>query len=367
MIILILSGANSPHTLNWANSLSEEGHFVYVASQHQPLTGYNKDVNLIELPRKGLLSIFKSVIYLRGVIKRINPDIVHAHRAARYSLIGRLLKFHPLIISVWGSDVYDYPFVSKAHYFFVRSNLLSADAVASTSHCMAKQTLKIAPEIKNIHVTPFGVDLRSYSSINRSPKSQSDKIVIGTVKTMEYKYGIDTLIKSFSILVDMLNVGSSCEHLNIELRLIGGGGQLEDLKDLANRLGVASKVKFIGLVPHSQVPNELERFDIFVALSRSESESFGVAVIEAGAASLPVVVSDAGGLPEVTINNVTGIVVSRDNPHEAATAIKTLVCNAQLRAAMGESGRKHVELHYSRDVCTKKMLDFYDDVLDEFN
>ena len=67
-------------------------------------------------------------------------------------------------------------------------------------------------------------------------------------------------------------------------------------------------------MPHTSVPQELARLDIYVALSRMDSESFGVAIIEAGVAGRPVVVSDAGGLPEVTIDGVTGLVVPREDP-----------------------------------------------------
>ncbi|BBI60620.1 hypothetical protein HSBAA_19260 [Vreelandella sulfidaeris] len=93
--------------------------------------------------------------------------------------------------------------------------------------------------------------------------------------------------------------------------------------------------------------------DIYVALSRRES--FGVAIIEAGAARRPVVVSDAGGLPEVTLNNKTGLVVRRENPQAAADAIEQLVLNPELRLQMGEAGKQHVNENYSWDACIKIM------------
>src|SRR5699024_6321216 len=104
----------------------------------------------------------------------------------------------------------------------------------------------------------------------------------------------------------------------LELRLVGNGPQQEEYQQLSAKLGLGSKVYFVGRVPHQDVPNELAKLDVYVALSRLDSESFGVAIIEAGAARRPVVVSDAGGLPEVTLDGITGLVVPRENPQAAA-------------------------------------------------
>ncbi|WP_225810103.1 glycosyltransferase [Halomonas lysinitropha] len=113
----------------------------------------------------------------------------------------------------------------------------------------------------------------------------------------------------------------------------------------------------------AKVPEEMNEFDIYVALSRLDSESFGVAVLEAGAAGLPVVVSDAGGLPEVTLDGVTGVVVPRENAQAASEAIEKLVYDPELRLRMGQAARDHVKRHYSWDVCVSTMTDLYASVI----
>lgn len=131
---------------------------------------------------------------------------------------------------------------------------------------------------------------------------------------------------------------------------------MDEYKNLASRLDLADKVEFVGRVPPQEVPRELAKLDIYVALNRLDSESFGVAIIEAGAARRPVVVSDAGGLPEVTLDGVTGLVVPRENPQAAADAIEKLVLSPEMRVRMGEAGRKHVSDTYSWDVCVNTMV-----------
>jgi glycosyltransferase involved in cell wall biosynthesis len=109
------------------------------------------------------------------------------------------------------------------------------------------------------------------------------------------------------------------------------------------------------------VPTQLRRLDIFAALSRMES--FGVAAIEAAACGLPVVVSDAPGLVEVTPNQRTGLVVPRNNPQAAAHAFEQLVRNASLRQQMGQTGRAHVMAQYGWPVCLEKMQQAYQQTL----
>jgi glycosyltransferase involved in cell wall biosynthesis len=290
---------------------------------------------------------------VRKLLWQIKPDVVNAHYASGYATTARLANVRPLVLSVWGSDVYDFPYKSPLHKWLVRKNLLAADVVASTSHCMAEQTRSIAPELGDIPITPFGVDMQAYSSAH-SLAVNNDKLVIGTVKTMSSKYGIDTLIEAFALLHEKLRTTEPSLAEKMTLRLVGGGQQMEEYKQLAAKHGLTKKINFIGQVLHKEVPSELAKLDVYVALSRSES--FGVAIIEAGAARRPVVVSDAGGLPEVTLNGVTGLVVPRENPQEAADAIEKLVLNPELRVSMGEAGRKHVAETYSWDVCVEQMV-----------
>lgn len=363
MKIALLSGASSIHTVRWANGLSIAGHDVYVISKHPLDDPFLPEVTVYILPFSGGLGYFRMVPAVRKILNKIKPDIVNAHYASGYGTTARLVGYHPWILSVWGSDVYDFPLKSPLHKWLVKKNIRAADKVVSTSHCMAEQTRTLTPELKNIPITPFGVDLSMYQSINVENEIQIDKIIIGTVKAMKPKYGIDTLIEAFAILKKSLQSKSEIETPKIELRLVGGGEQIPELVVLTQKLGIADSVKFIGQVPHTSVPQELARLNIYVALSRMDSESFGVAIIEASAAGVPVVVSDAGGLPEVTIDGITGLIVPREDPMAAAAAIERLVLDSSLRKKLGRSGQKHVIEKYSWDVCIQTMLNVYVDTI----
>ena len=301
---------------------------------------------------------------VRALLNSIRPDIVNAHYASGYGTTARLVNFHPWVLSVWGSDVYDFPHKSFIHRWLVRRNLSAADKVASTSQCMAREVLLLKPELSNISITPFGVDLNAYKGIKPIEDSKKTPLIIGTVKTMKPKYGVDTLIEAFYILLNRLHSTEECVP-RLELRLVGDGDQISDLKALTKALGIEEKVTFVGRIPHVRVPEELAKLDIYVALSRLDSESFGVAIIEAGAAGRPVIVSDAGGLPEVTIDGVTGYIVPREDPEAAADALEKLISDPALRHRMGSAAQEHVATRYSWDSCINTMLLFYADAIIE--
>lgn len=353
MKIALISGASSIHTIRWANGLAKAGHDVHVITQHEACDPFLPQIKVHSFPYRGVLGYFLMAPRVRKLLNEINPDVLNAHYASGYATTARLVGRRPFVLSVWGSDVYDFPYKSPLHKWLVRKNLLSADVVASTSYAMAEQTRSIASELGSMPITPFGVDMQAYGNAE-SLQENNDKLTIGTVKTMADTYGIDTLIEAFAILVKKFNRTQPNNFEHIRLRLVGGGPQTDKYKRLAAELGISEKVRFVGRVPHEKVPSELAKLDIYVALSRIES--FGVAIIEAGAARRPVVVSDAGGLPEVTLDGVTGLVVPRENPQAAAEALEKLVLNPAQRVQMGEAGRKHVSENYSWDECVEIMV-----------
>ncbi|MDD2557442.1 MAG: glycosyltransferase [Desulfuromonas sp.] len=365
MKIVLLAGASSIHTVRWANGLSTIGHEVHVITQQPSADSFDPAVNVHLFAFRGVLGYFTMVPAVRRLVKEIQPDIVNAHYASGYGTTVRLVNFHPWVLSVWGSDIYDFPHKSPLHKWLVKKNLRAANQVASTSRCMANETRSLTPELSDIVITPFGVDLGNYKGIEPVAASQQQRLVIGTVKTMKPKYGIDTLIEAFAQLLSQLQ-STNAKVPELELRLVGGGDQTPELQALANRLGIADRVNFVGHVPHTQVPQELSKLDIYVALSRLDSESFGVAIIEAGAAGRPVVVSDVGGLSEVTVDGETGYVVPREDPQAAAAALEKLVLDAALRHRMGVAAQQHVAEHYSWEVCIQTMLSMYEETIHNF-
>ena len=361
MIVVLLAAGNSIHTIRWANGLSKKGCKVYLITQHKVEDSLCKEVKVIKLNNSGILGYFLHVPKLKKIIKIIKPDIVNAHYASGYGTTARILNFHPFILSVWGSDIFIFPYKSFFHKWIVKKNILAADKIASTSFAMAEQIRKVVPEIKFIEITPFGVDIEKFKY---EIYNNNTLVTIGTVKTMDFIYGIDILILAFSILLKRFHNKENCNKKILKLRLVGGGKLINYYINLAQKLNISDNVEFIGQINHADVPSELNKLDIYVALSRSES--FGVAVLEAGAAGKPVVVSNVGGLPEVVIPNETGLIVKSDNVIEAADAIEKLILNFELREYMSFNAKNHVAKNYSWDASVQKMIGIYEETIQVF-
>lgn len=365
MELALFSSAASIHTIRWANGLSDAGVNVHLISQ-QPLQGMiHHGVKTYFFPNRGVASYFLMVPGVRKLLRQLQPDLVNAHYASGYGTTARLVNYRPWLLSVWGSDVYSFPYKSPLHRWVVTRNLRAADAVASTSHCMAAQTRSLVPQLGDIAITPFGVDMPVFTEAVKSAIGTARQwVTIGTVKSLKPVYGIDILIRAFALLWQSLQASDPATAQFLRLRIVGGGAQQAELIQLAEMLGVGHATDFVGQVPHTQVPHELAQLDIYVALSRSES--FGVAAIEAGAVRLPVLVSDAGGLPEVVLHGQTGLVVPKDDPAAAASALLRLVQDAALRRRLGQAGQQHVAQHYAWPACVQTMIAVYEKTIADY-
>ncbi|MGP8217141.1 MAG: glycosyltransferase [Bacteroidia bacterium] len=363
--ILFLSDINSVHTCKLVLTLVDKGFKVGIFSLNKDTSDWYKGNANIEHLSSGIetkvagknelgkLGYIKAVPALKRAIASFKPDILHAHYASSYGLIGALSGFHPFIISVWGTDIFDFPHKSFLHRFLLKRNLRKADRILSTSHSMALEVAKYTKT--NIDITPFGIDMEAFRPQKVKSVFDESDIVIGTVKSLEPVYGIGYLIEAFDILCQ--------KHPDLPLKLlIVGGGSLEaGLKKMCRDKGIENKVKFTGLVRREEVPLYQNMLNVYVALS--DDESFGVAILEASACEKPVVVSNASGFNEVVENGATGMIVPKRNPRAAANAIEKILTDKELARKMGENGRKRVAELYNWASNINIIIQIYNEIL----
>jgi glycosyltransferase involved in cell wall biosynthesis len=348
MKVLLLAPSRSIHTHKWAMFYKSKGIDVRVASFENHFSEENaKDVMTYKLSKKlpGKLSYLTSIGELKTILKEFKPDILHAHYASSYGLVGALTKFTPYVISVWGSDIFEFPRKNVINKLLLNFSLSKANFVCSTSVFMANETKKYTT--KQIEITPFGVNTDIFKVMSL-PKS-NDVTVFGVVKSLSDRYGFSDLFKSFSIL--------SRKYENIELVVVGDGECREKYENQIQNLGIQDKVRMVGRVQNEDVPKYLNEMDIFVL--PSIEDSFGVAAVEAMACGTPVIVSDAGGLQEVVIEGETGYIVPMRNPEKLAVAMEKLLLDKNLQSKFSTNGVKHVIENYDWKENANRMLEFY--------
>lgn len=362
MKIALISAGHSIHTRRWAEAFAERGHEVHVifCSNHSYdyCGAYNGKIIGKKLCFPAPFGYYLNAYELKSYIRKENFDVVNVHYASGYGTLGRLAGQKHALLNIWGSDVYEFPYQSKFNLKTVRKNLTYYDYLASTSNCMAEQAKKVVDVDKKIYITPFGVDTEKFKPVIVEKKKG---YVVGTVKTLDPKYGIDISIKAFAKLLQMLAENGKKDIAdNITYEIYGKGDEKDNLVSLAKELGVADKVRFMGYVDNVKLPVVINTFNIFCCTSRQES--FGVAVVEAMACGVPAVTSDVDGFKEVMENNKTGYIVERENVDEAATALFDLLIDDEKRTACGQYARERVLKLFDWNKNVDTMLSIYEEM-----
>lgn len=359
MKIAIIGAAVSIHTVKFVNSFVELGHDVTLFSLTCHREGENiidRRVRIIYLQGSSALSYYLKANELRRELEEGCFDVVNAHYASGYGTLARWAKAKSLVLSVWGSDVYDVPHKNPMNFHIVKKNLEYARLILSTSMIMAREVEKFFPgQKKEIAVIPFGVNLSLFTK-RKDTALSNDLIRIGMVKSLKRVYAIDNLIRAVADLIERTS-------RTVELIICGDGAERSSLEQLVKELNIGTHVIWKGAVPNNKIPEILQQIHIFV--QSSVRESFGVAAVEAMAMELPVVATDVEGFREVVDNGKTGFLVPINCPQEMSDALLTLVEDPKLREEMGKCGRQKVERLYNFDYNVKQMLAAYEKVRDE--
>lgn len=344
--ILLLADPSSSHIIKWANSLYDSGLEVSIFSMSKyEQMQFNQGIMIesFKIPEsikwKPDGNLLKSLYLfalpkLKKIIKQKSPIILHAHSASSYALLGALSSYKPFLISVWGNDVYNFPRKSDLLRKILEFNLSRADKIFSTSNNMAKETRKYSKV--DVEVINFGVDTNIFKPTLEKVYFSQDDIVIGTIKSLEPKYGIFDLVDAFNTLKKKF------PSISLKLLIVGRGSLEKELIDYIKRLKLTESTVVTGFIPFDKIPQMHNTLDIMVAASVEDSESFGVSVLESSACGRPVVVTNVGGLPEVVEDNVTGKIVPPKRPDILAKELEKLIFNIKLRKDMGSAGRMRV-------------------------
>ena len=347
MRICFLAPASSLHTMKWCSYFTGKGHDVHVVTL---VNGHIDGVTIHRLNTQttadgsdwrklGYLACYRE---LQKIIERINPDVINVHYATSYGMLAALSCSRPYILSVWGSDVYDFPNKSVLHKAMLRYSFKRASKLMSTSRAMANEAAKYTD--KPFDVTPFGVDTSLFSPIDHS---NNDAFVVAIVKALSAIYGIDVLLKAAAATIEVR------PDIPLKVRIAGDGPDRQKLKQLSSDLGIEKHVEWLGFISQAEAARVWADADIGVV--PSYSESFGVAAVEAQACGRPVIVSDAPGLLEVTAEGRNGLVFSRGDYVELAACIVELYENQALRHRLGDNGRQFVVDHYSYEECFERI------------
>ena len=349
MRICYLGDSRSIHIRRWASSIAARGHNVHVISTSpSPIEGVK--VHKIGIGRLKPLSDLLSVIECKKILGIVKPDLVHAHFVTDYGFLAALADYHPLVISPWGSDIL---IQAKNSLFWrkaVKFVLGRADAITCTSNYLYDAAKEYFPDCVEAVIIPFGVDSEVFKP-QAARKHRTGK-KIGTLKVLNSLCGNEYLIRAVPHIL------KTCPDLRV---FIAGPGDQKPYRVLAEKLGIAGHIEFVGAITQQQAPDYLGSLDIFVMPSLSES--FGVAALEAEAMSVPVVATRIGGIPEVVRDGETGILLKQRDAEDLASAVLKILCEEGLRNRMGAKGRQFVQERYDWNNNLDQMESLYRELI----
>jgi glycosyltransferase involved in cell wall biosynthesis len=361
--ICYLADIASIHTVRWAKYFASKGHEVHVISFGTSGENAVDNVNLHLLPMSRHPILHCDPIKVRRLIKRIEPDILHAHYIVGYGLLGALSGFHPFILSVWGSDVLAAPKSSKLANLEVRFTLGKADMVTAQAEFMGSYLMSEfkLPQSKFIRV-PWGIDLsifhRGYEAdvikLKKDLQINESSPVILSNRNMAPEYEIGSIIDAVPHVVH--------KHPNAIFVILRGYGSEkfeEERKSRAETLGVMSNIRFVSkLMAPEEIPVYLNMADAFMSIPKYGQ--FGISILEGMACGAIPILSNIAVHKELVVDNENALLVNPENPEEIAEKISYCIEHPELRDRFYRINKGIVEEKENWDKNAKEMGKLYE-------
>jgi glycosyltransferase involved in cell wall biosynthesis len=298
-------------------------------------------------PLRGLGGFLKSYRRTQRVLRTLTGDlgidVINVHFVGAPSLHLALTcrkSRSRLVTSIHGADLLPYNKATPEGHHSINYVLKHSSSIIAPSRAFAEAATQRWPvlEQQTITVIPNGVDISELGYDADAPWTESaSQNVLSIAALVPYK-GIDILINAFALIAD--------EFPDVRLKLVSGGPAAAQLAGLAAHLGLGQRIEFLGAVDRPRIGQLLREATVFVLASRSHSESFGIAAVEAMALDRPVIASSVGALPDIIEHDRTGMLVPPGDPQALADAMRRALANRQLREQLGRAAGLAVRGQY---------------------
>lgn len=276
------------------------------------------------------------------LLRHLRPTVVHTYNIGtiEYSATALLAGVPVRIHAEHGRDSVEMD-GSHNKYNLIRRLLIPViNAYVPVSADLGdwlRKTIGV-PEHKIVMV-PNGVDTVRYAPLEAGPVTFPQRIWIGTVGRIDRIKNHSGLLNAFRLLLERF----PAPHFDVRLAIVGDGPLLQMLRDRVSAEPWADRVWLPGA--RADIAEIMRSFTVFVLPSLSEATP--VTILEAMATALPVVASRVGGVPQLVLDEQTGLLVDPSDPEALVDALSAYIRDPQLCARHGAAGRAHVLANYS--------------------
>jgi len=291
-------------------------------------------------------NIFSTVKAIKKHINQFQPTIIHIHQANSYAFYGLLASRKvkiPTVLTAWGSDVLVIPKSNFLLKKIVQFNLRTADYLTSDSNFMAAEMKKLAPSIKEILISNFGIDV--------TPLACEKENIIYSNRLHKKLYRVDKIIEAFALF----NANSETNDWRLVIAASGTG--TEKLKNKAKSLGLANNVDFVGWIQKEENEQWYSKAKIWVSIPESDATS--ISLLEAMARGCIPVVSDLPANCEWIQSGVNGIIVEDLQSDFISKALKL-----NHKVAI-EINKQRIEKDGTKEANRTKYLQLYQTIVKE--
>ncbi len=278
------------------------------------------------------------------------PDLVFAlleNQAALAAQLYNQIHGTPIIINLQSGDSEPYIYKKLGIFSFLYNRVYNKKHhYAVLSRYLRQRALNHHIPAHNITIIPNGVDLELFNPARYSTaeldtlrkKLDLSGTVLITASRLTYKNAVDDIISALPLIL---------KHTPATLIICGVGEDRDKLKTLAKQLGVDKHIRWVGLVPYTELPKYLLASDIFIR--PSISEGFGNSFVEALAVGKPIIGTHVGGIPDFLFHEKTGLICKVRSPPDIALQVQRLTQNKELAQRIARAGQLMVREKYSWD------------------
>ena len=318
--------------------LSKRGHEIHFITYNQPvrleLVSHNVHYHEVNVPEYPLFHYQPYELALSSklvdMVKLHKIEILHVHYAIPHAYAAYMAKkmlqeegiYVPIVTTLHGTDITlvgSHPFYKPAVTFSINKS----DAVTAVSKSLKDDTLRLFDIKNDIHVVPNFIDLdkynHSFTDCQRGMMANDNEKIITHISNLRPVKRVQDVISVFHNIQ---------KKIPAKLMFIGEGPEKENIELQCQKLGILDKVIFFGR------SNEIDKILCFsdLFLLPSQTESFGLAALEAMASGVPVISSNTGGIPEVNKQGVSGYLSNvGDIEDMTKNALHILKDNARLK------------------------------------
>lgn len=293
-----------------------------------------------------------SMLRARRLVKKLRPEVVHAHYATSGGLAGLVCGFHPTVVTVHGTDLTT-GMKSGLWRRLLRAVFRHADCVNTVSEDLKNMVLELGISPDKVQVLSLGIDTRKFSFAKRRDLIGGRTLRLVCTRHMDRHYGQQTIIKALDILARA--------GVDFQMTLVGDGPSKQQLVQQVADANLKERVVFRGVVDNELLPEILHEHDVY--LSASWWDGTSLSLLEAMATGVFPIVSDIKANSSWLRHGIDGFLHKVDDEEDLAKCIMQLLDKSEIAAQAAQRNREMVVEKADRDTCMKRLACIYEELI----